>query len=198
MTGSVAPTQTATGAPSSAPSAGEEAVVGEEGTVRCPKDAPPWVTKVFTQMSSEWIGGVFVEVLRSWVEVEQKHDFDFGNSKLGSTSRPGEVSEWIRDGREHARTVKNTKTFESKWWKWWGSLQPKWRALLVDAAPPPPPEGADWAVLDVPGQNGMLTVVATLYWWGCAEKRRGESARSEGWERAATDVAFVLKCLKAY
>ncbi|KAJ6479198.1 hypothetical protein C8R47DRAFT_983627 [Mycena vitilis] len=162
-----------------------------------PPSPPPWVTKVFEQMSAEWIGSQFDELLQSWVELEQSYNFALGDSKLTATDRPVEVQGWIGDGRRRPRTVTNVVTFQTKWWKWWAGLQPKWRGSIMDTPARAPPADADWTCLTVPGQNGMLTVVATLYWWGCAEKKKRQGARSEGWEKAAADVALVLKSLKA-
>lgn len=46
----------------------------------------------------------------------------------------------------------------------------------------------------MPGVNGVLSVVAALYWWGCAEKKL-EELPSTGWLEAVGDVVWALDCL---
>jgi hypothetical protein len=52
--------------------------------------------------------------------------------------------------------------------------------------------GGEWGSLAAPGQNGMLSVVASIYWWGCAEKALGQVTHSEEWGKAAVDTIIVL------
>jgi hypothetical protein len=157
---------------------------------------------VFAQISGEAIGPRYEEILKAWLDFEKKHDFALGSSALRAQHRPQEVHEWIRDGRGRSmavRPIADVAKFESAWWKWWSALQPSWRGTWrgrTGAAPALPP-GGDWEKLAVHGQNGLLSVVATLYWWGFAEKKKeqGVDARSAAWEEAAGDVLCVLRGL---
>ena len=88
---------------------------------------------------------------------------------------------------------------------------PKWLLPLV-AQPQHPTQRPlekglyrdDWTKLKAPGANGMLGIVACLYWWGKAVqgledvgvvKRAGSG---NGWTEATEDVTWVLKGLLAH
>lgn len=95
--------------------------------------------------------------------------------------------------------------YAQEWWKWWQILQPEWRVFDSDttgvcagtrAVQPESPDA--WDRLLVPGANGLLGVVASLYWWGCGvvglegKKRKEEE---DGWIKAVEDCAWVMECL---
>ncbi|KAK7006051.1 hypothetical protein R3P38DRAFT_2556461, partial [Favolaschia claudopus] len=62
-------------------------------------------------------------------------------------------------------TIGSVVKFEQNWWQWWAKLQPHWR--VRDRGPSERfIVKKDWESLRVPGQNGMVSVLATLYWWG--------------------------------
>jgi len=52
----------------------------------------------------------------------------------------------------------------------------------------------DWEVLRRPGVNGILSVMAGLFFWGVA--LRGKGSR-EGWNNAVSDCTVVLVALSA-
>ncbi|KAJ7602641.1 hypothetical protein DFH06DRAFT_1023575 [Mycena polygramma] len=140
-------------------------------------------------------------LVTAWVELERSYAFAFGTAALKATHRPAEVKKWIGDARGKTLAVvpiTNMGKFVESWWKWWTVLQPSWRgsARGQREGPPAAAPDADWSQLVVPGQNGLLTVMATLYWWGCAEKGTGMAERSQGWEEAARDVLSVLNGLR--
>ncbi|KAJ7925377.1 hypothetical protein B0H13DRAFT_1600506, partial [Mycena leptocephala] len=169
--------------------------------VSCPEDAPIWVKHAFGEISREPIGAHFEEVIRAWLELEKAYGFKLGSKALTTTNRPIEVKDWVRDGRGRSmavRPIPDLPKFQAGWWKWWTALQLSWCGSWCGrrGEPLPPPEGGGWEKLVVPGQNGLLSVVATLYWWGYEEKKRGILSRSAGWEEAATDVVCVLQGLK--
>ncbi|KAJ7017138.1 hypothetical protein C8F04DRAFT_907552, partial [Mycena alexandri] len=154
----------------------------------CPLDAPAWVGNAFAQISGKDIGEHYEEVLDAWLGLERKYGFTAGssNSSFSRVARPQEVTDWIRDGRGRSvgiRAIANLEAFEKTWWAWWTALQPAWRKPAQgQLSPPAAPGMMDWGKLIVPGQNGLLSVVAALYWWGVAEKEAGRSARSSGWD----------------
>ncbi|KAJ7605235.1 hypothetical protein DFH06DRAFT_1020351, partial [Mycena polygramma] len=163
-------------------------------------DWKPWFKHGFEEVSREELGGLYHEVLEALIDLERSYGFVFGTEKVKGVGRPSQVTEWIRDGRgrtQAVRAVPDVPKFSREWWTWWSSLQPEWRGSWRGrATQPPPPENAVWEKLRVPGQNGVLSVVATLYWWGCAEKGLGMATRSADWEEAATDTLWALRALK--
>jgi hypothetical protein len=59
------------------------------------------------------------------------------------------------------------------------------------------PYGKDWEGLLHWGPNGTLSVVAALYFWGCAV-RMMESPGQEIWQNAVEDVAWMLEGLALF
>ncbi|KAJ7646084.1 hypothetical protein DFH06DRAFT_997880 [Mycena polygramma] len=182
--------------PPATPSDSEE---GQSIRAVCPPKSAPWFEHGFTEVSREDLGARYEELLKAYIDLERGYGFALGTKALKGPDRPSQVQKWIRDGRgrtQAVREIANVDAFEKQWWSWWSGLQPAWRgAWRGQTALPPPPENADWEGLAVPGQNGLLSVVATIYWWGCAEKEKGMSSRSAGWEEAVTDVIWVFRGL---
>ncbi|KAJ7831671.1 hypothetical protein B0H13DRAFT_1479171, partial [Mycena leptocephala] len=138
----------------------------------CPGDAPTWFQNVFGQISGEDVGALYEEVLDAFVKLEKSNEFRQAGG-LPKAPRPAQVTDWIRDGRGRSvavRPIDDLAKFEREWKGWWTALQPSWEGERGKAETLP--EGADWGKLASPGQNGILSVVAALYWWACAEKGR--------------------------
>ncbi|KAJ7638043.1 hypothetical protein DFH06DRAFT_922956, partial [Mycena polygramma] len=72
--------------------------------------------------------------------------------------------------------VTNVAAYAEEWYGWWGFMQPKWRRRTTDGKWKNGGEtqyggNEEWGVLDRPGPNGCLSVVASLYFWGvCADQ----------------------------
>ncbi|KAJ7081899.1 hypothetical protein C8R43DRAFT_1142883 [Mycena crocata] len=136
-----------------------------------PPKAAAWFKNALTELSRHRLGPAYRRLLSEWVELERGYRFCNGTKRLTTVERPTEVETWIRDGR--GRTLEIVKIadvaeFAPSWWTWWKRLQPSWRVgekgeLLT------PEERGEWGDLVAPGPNGMLSVVATLYWWGYAD-----------------------------
>jgi hypothetical protein len=52
-------------------------------------------------------------------------------------------------------------------------------------------------MLRAPSQNGVLSVVASLYWWGKKVQIAGEDDDCESWVEAVADVEWMLHGLLA-
>ncbi|KAJ7021244.1 hypothetical protein C8F04DRAFT_1274013 [Mycena alexandri] len=102
---------------------------------------------------------------------------------------------------EDGPTIESLAVYDERWWKWWGTLQPEWRvgeegkAGRFARASYPPHAREKWASLRLPGPNGLLGVVATLYWWGKVVKEKGEQKDTESWGEAVADVEWMVKGL---
>ncbi|KAJ7429178.1 hypothetical protein B0H11DRAFT_1769443, partial [Mycena galericulata] len=169
----------------------------------CGEDAPPWLQHAVGEVSRAKIGPKYEELLSIFVDLETAYcELGMSGGKLSVKERPRQVTEWIKDGRGRTKEIlgiANVGVFEEKWWKWWKGMQPEWRGIGGDGRGDGPPEedAGRWEGLVAPGQNGLLNVVATLYWWACAEKAGPEGTMSTGWEAAVADVTWVLRGLKA-
>ncbi|KAJ7712967.1 hypothetical protein DFH07DRAFT_691429, partial [Mycena maculata] len=90
--------------------------------------------------------------------------------------------------------VQDPKKYVRDWWGWWGGLQPEWRTKDSEGTWVIRGDyGKEWDVLSFWGINGTLSVVASVYFWGCSVQ--GDSAELEEWECAANDVAWIFEGL---
>ncbi|KAF8994312.1 hypothetical protein BDZ89DRAFT_927654, partial [Hymenopellis radicata] len=88
----------------------------------------------------------------------------------GPRMRPHLLTSWINNGRtrQKKRIVVDEKTgpaFLAAWMPWWSHLQESWRVRGEDGEWRRDGYGEEWRKMAVPGQNGMLSVVAVLSWW---------------------------------
>ncbi|KAF9034892.1 hypothetical protein BJ165DRAFT_1304486, partial [Panaeolus papilionaceus] len=85
--------------------------------------------------------------------------------KLPTKHRPFPIKEWI--GRARSLTYRPDITdlahYEQEFKLWWASMQPAWR--LDDGKVVVSRVDGDWAGLRMPGINGLLNVVAALFYW---------------------------------
>lgn len=74
---------------------------------------------------------------------------------------PHEVGTWIKNARKGDVQAVNYDTFAKLWLQWWANINPKWRERAGDYLLQSSQDG-DWTAMAVPGQNGFLSVFATL------------------------------------
>lgn len=121
--------------------------------------------------------------------------------------------------------IKDSRAFGDKHVTWWASLQPQWRVLhnddlerndkINDDDGEPVEDGefveaadlisngaglncdgdGDFEELRKPGVNGLLSVLASLYFWGMAVKDSGK--KSKKWVQSVEDCTYVLRSLSA-
>ncbi|KAJ7034650.1 hypothetical protein C8F04DRAFT_932620, partial [Mycena alexandri] len=142
-------------------------------------------------------------------ELERAYKWDKGkkNQELGKVNRPPAVSNWIGRARgsrarpetDTAPKIASLAVYEREWWKWWAGLQPAWRAQASGRSDRfsrtayPPQQRENWHPLRVPGQNGVLSIVASLYWWGLKNQAEVERENEESWAEAVADVKWMLQ-----
>ncbi|KAJ7033628.1 hypothetical protein C8F04DRAFT_957319 [Mycena alexandri] len=179
----------------------------------CPVGAADWFVSTYTQITKVQLGGVFNSLLASYGELERSYNWaKGGNNSLGKKdNRPVQLSQWVAAGRgsrggkmgEDGPTIDSLAVYDDRWWRWWGKLQPGWRVGSAGNAGRfvrtsyPPQERPNWASLHLPGPNGILGVVATLYWWGKKVKEGSQREDTESWVEAVTDVKWMVKGLLA-
>jgi hypothetical protein len=167
---------------------------------RLPDNAPTWVplalefleSKVPSKVSGEgWtdLGEKWSHLVSTWLSLEIGAGFS-SSTKLGTSKRPSCISDWIQRARTPTfrPNISDIHKFESNFLAWWTSLQPKWRhhdgELLRTG-------GNDWEPLRRTGINGLLSVLAALFFWRYAIGK-GETA---AWEGSLDDVAWALRGL---
>jgi hypothetical protein len=146
------------------------------------------------------LGPHFHAALEAWTRLEAACKFESPSHKLSATNRPEEIFKWINGARglkQRAPMVEDPERFARQWWSWWDLLQPEWR--VRDA------EGK-WVLSETYGEwdnkllhwglNGVLSVIAGVYFWGCAVV--DEPDLLDNWEVAVHDLSWVLKGLASF
>ncbi|KAJ6525533.1 hypothetical protein DFH09DRAFT_936608, partial [Mycena vulgaris] len=133
------------------------------------------------------------------------------NPKTGvsSDSRPGELQEWVRSGhglrskKGFDPRILDLAGYAKRWGAWW-DLQPEWRKRGDDRAWVSGGEYDkkwEWDCLAFPGQNGCLSIVAGLFFWGSSRYAVGATngwtvARLAEWDGAVQDVVWMMEGLE--
>ncbi|KAL1724762.1 hypothetical protein EV714DRAFT_278240 [Schizophyllum commune] len=173
-----------------------------------PPDAPEWFSKALSRLRVD-LGSEWARLLHAWVRYEGVKSY--GQGRLPKTSRldvagcrPKEVAAWIGGGRwrsEGCEPAKKEGKFAcalmNAWWAWYIKLVPGWReedeeGRLEDFTD----FGVDAGKLDVPGVNGVLSLVFSLKWVGQALNSDGvvdDRVRTDSsWRRAIVDLTKML------
>ncbi|THV00656.1 hypothetical protein K435DRAFT_793996 [Dendrothele bispora CBS 962.96] len=187
----------------------DTAAIVSYGLLTYPADAigKTWFQKAFSYLNVD-LGLHYQQLLLKWIDLERHYGWNSGEQKVISTEfRPVEVQLWIKDGRYvhllHTWVrAEEIEGFAERFWKWWNLLQPEWR-LRSDLTTRPAPFSltestgidASWNVLNVCGQNGWLSLLTCIKWWGVGLQYQGADRIPElkrDWEAAVDDMARVL------
>jgi hypothetical protein len=163
-----------------------------------PAAAPDWFKLGFGEVTKVELGPTFDKILWRFIEIESIGEFADLKKGFPSSGRPNKLGKWIGAGqwRRSPPIVTDVERFAKTWWKWWVGLQPDWRKGRETGKLGEGMYGDDWDSMTVPGPNGWLSVVACLYWWGCAT-RGSLGTLSHGYEEALQDVIFMMDGLLA-
>jgi hypothetical protein len=156
-----------------------------------PSIAPDWFRLGFREVTGEELGPTFNQILLRFIEIESAAGFTDKKKGFPSSGRPCELGKWIGGGRwrRSAPPITNIGNFEKTWWKWWAGLQPEWREGRESGNLVRGIYGDKWDDMTVPGPNGWLSIIACLYWWGCATR---QSSQGHEYEKALEDVLFMM------
>ncbi|KAJ7741396.1 hypothetical protein DFH07DRAFT_705624, partial [Mycena maculata] len=164
----------------------------------CPANAAEWFIHSRDSMMKVNLGVHFNAMLAAWTRLETACGFENQKVTLPSKGRPEQVGRWITAARGRRNqpdpVVHDTEKYGIQWWRWWDSLQPEWRTKEPDRKTwvVGGEYGADWDSLAYWGVNGLLSVVASLYFWGCAVAGEEEETVEE-WECAINNVAWMME-----
>lgn len=143
-------------------------------------------------LNDDTLGTGWASLVVAWIAFEVKRECK-PSGLLPCDGRPTAVGEWISRGRSPTWRPKiaDSKRYGDAHEAWWTSLQPDWRVLddgvlgAVDAG--------DWECLMMSGSNGLLSVVASLFFWVTAVKAAGK--KSQRWDNLVADTTSVLQHL---
>lgn len=169
--------------------------------------ADPWFRKAFVYLNVD-LGTEYLDLVSKWVDLERSTAWESHTKGLGTDNRPSALSSWQKkryvNPEPKVSDASFVTTFSGDVWKWWRSLQPRWR-FLGPAEKPSLPDlkvaRSDWTTLDKKGVNGWFGIMVCLKWWGtglkfCAPKEQVEL--TEDWLRVMRDISAMLDGLLAH
>jgi len=156
---------------------------------------PSWFTSAMGMMENKDLGSSWNQLLKAWAAFEAKSDFKESKKKLSMANRPNAVKAWIQQAWSPAWNplISDTAAYGLEFKKWWSALQPGWRKscsreILFSKVV------GDWEVLHRLGLNGILSVVAGLFFWRVALQ---EVDYHEEWNSAVSNCTLMLTALCA-
>ncbi|KAJ7707872.1 hypothetical protein B0H14DRAFT_2415488, partial [Mycena olivaceomarginata] len=166
----------------------------------CPTNAPTWFVDGRSRVTEVDIGPHYEAVVVAWTRIEEASRFEQAPTNLPSKHRPKQVTAWIGGRRTVRPDVADPVEYTAQWQMWWDSLQPAWRRRESDGTWSTTggygEGGREWGPLYQWGVNGILSLVASLYFWGCAIYEQVE-LRTQ-WEQAISDVVWMLEGMATY
>lgn len=160
-----------------------------------PSTCPPWVRNALDLLASQDLGAQWQALVAAWLRFETAAGLTVPGGRLPSKGRPPLIAGWIKNARTPGYPVNlgDVNAFKRTFNAWWNSLQPKWRTEGRDGALKR--DGGDWrSMCEYSGVNGLLSVVACLFFWGSATLTPSQSC---SWDTAVDDVLYVLEQLAA-
>ncbi|KAK6992781.1 hypothetical protein R3P38DRAFT_3429464 [Favolaschia claudopus] len=168
--------------------------------VACPPKAPDWFADARTVLTKQDLGVHYQAVIAAWTRMEEASRFEHSPTNLPAKFRPKQLGPWITRGRRTEFSVEDPIEYSAQWQAWWDSLQPAWRKRGTDGCWEVEngygEGGREWGSLYQWGVNGVLTIVASLYFWGRAVGDRAELRRV--WESAVLDVVWMFEGMATY
>ena len=129
-------------------------------------NVPKWFVAAIKKLQSKDIDPRFTTLIRTWAAFEVKENHN-EIAKLDSKHRPSKIGDWIQWGRNEKWNPPKliADKFEKQFLLWWHYLQPMWRReddkeIIWGSIT------GDLTHLKKPGTNGLLSVVAGLFFWG--------------------------------
>lgn len=110
---------------------------------------------------------------------------------LSLRTSPKEVVSWGHQ-RDSIPSITDVQQFQEKWITWWGSCQPKWRAVETWPFSRDGAEDKDWARLNVTGPHGLFAIVMSTSWWAASTN---QGSHSPVFDAAVTDLRWVIEQL---
>ncbi|PPR03500.1 hypothetical protein CVT24_012667 [Panaeolus cyanescens] len=140
------------------------------------------------------LGQEWNSLVRLWSLFQRNAGFST-DSKLPTANRPFPIKEWIGRARSptYRPTISNVAEYESTYTRWWASMQPEWR--IVNGKVDPKLVEGDWSSLHLPGQNGLVSVIVALFYWGLAAQ--DQKVRKNAWLRAVRNCNTAISRLGA-
>ncbi|KAG2749166.1 hypothetical protein P692DRAFT_20818540 [Suillus brevipes Sb2] len=165
-----------------------------------PPDCPKWFLDSYVYLRAPSLPAQYASLLSVFVLLEQSSSFVSSKGpahSLGKKHRPKAVGWWIARARSGIPPLPDLGKYSTDFWAWWIALQPTWRVITAPLDTPTPLPSREiagsWHELDKPGQNGFLSVIGALNWWGKA--CQDQCVDDISWLAAVADVQWVMEQL---
>jgi hypothetical protein len=130
--------------------------------------SPKWFHTALSmfQADENLLGQRWMELVAAWVDFEVKEGYK-ERKKLSPRGRPSVVQEWIQRARSPTwrPVIADLAKYEQAFDLWWKALQPAWRISSAEETAVGQGVGG-WEELRKPGLNGLLSLLAALFFWG--------------------------------
>ncbi|KAJ3528740.1 hypothetical protein NMY22_g9283 [Coprinellus aureogranulatus] len=169
-----------------------------------------WFTLAEEHLRSFDLGEEWTELVDLWVPFEASMGYGRGSKcVMSAAGRPDEWQKWKSKVWQGTRRYDKLPQIDSAaelgvtFAKWWHSIQPSFRVTTgpfpsSDYSPPKTILGDPWAPLRKSGENGFLSVMMLLGWWGHAANTttsQWEDDSRPAWRRLVSDVMGVVKAM---
>ena len=145
-----------------------------------------WFKSAWEMLSSTDLGPSWKSLMELWQAFKHANNFS-GLSRLASDGRPACIAEQFKRAcsSNFQPDLGDIASFKQECYMWWMSLQPDWRKTggkeLVRG-------DGDLAALAKGGPNGIVSVLAALFFW---EVGKGAHVSSM-WSTIVSDIECVL------
>ncbi|KAJ7435121.1 hypothetical protein B0H11DRAFT_2295729 [Mycena galericulata] len=170
---------------------------------KCPPKAALWFVEAHAYLTRQNLGPHFDALIAAWIRIEAASKFEQAPTILPSRGRPKQVGMWIAAARGKRGgadpKVPNPAAYEVEWKGWWESLQPAWRKKDDNGAwitEEYGEAGKEWGPLTQWGVNGTLSILMSLYFWGCAVQDTADLEAT--WLSAVWDVTWMLEGMATF
>jgi hypothetical protein len=151
--------------------------------------SPQWFKTALVMLQKKDLGHEWARLVHSWAafEVSAGHN----DTDLGKANRPKLIGDWIQRKRSPTwrPPIENVDAYGEQFTKWWFGLQPEWRRsedgkVLVESV------AGDWSAMKRSGKNGLLSVLAALFYWGLNAEDKTDIRKK--WCLAVADCQTVI------
>lgn len=136
--------------------------------------------------------GQWKALVAAWLVYEGRRDFE-GN-KLSPKGRPKIIAEWIKWARKPTwlpSSFPKVADFEREHVAWWKTLQPAW--CMTETGSLSHNCHGSWDSLHVGGVNGLLSALASVFFWGLSIRRT--EGNTDSWNMIVEDTLYVVQQL---
>ncbi|SJL18493.1 uncharacterized protein ARMOST_22083 [Armillaria ostoyae] len=155
-----------------------------------------WLPSAVQYLTDNALGSEWMDLLVSWQALEARMSLSQAGSPgkgwMGAiASRPATLSVWLSNRRYNVYPGLPT-SFSTELLTWWNAMQPDWRRSETGPLPMKNYCRPLDKALRKGGQNGIVTVLIGLMWWGQGTLPAEEAAL---WKAMVADVHACIKAM---